>query len=64
MSEDDQPSKELAQQPQPAGTADPRATPAGDRSAAGPSYFPASPITPGRWNPADLRIRRTTRRSP
>jgi hypothetical protein len=64
MSEHDQPSDELAPHPRPADPTGPRPKPAVDRPAAGHSYFPASPITPGRWNPADLRIRRTTRRSP
>jgi len=50
--------------PKPADPTGPRPKPAADRPAAGRSYFPASPITPGRWNPADLRIRRATRRSP
>jgi hypothetical protein len=64
MTEHDQPSDEPAQQPKPADTAVPRPEPAADRPATGRSYFPASPITPGRWNPTDLRIRRTIRRSP
>jgi len=52
MGEDDRPSDEQDQPPKPAA----------DRPATGHRYFPATPISPGRWNPADLRIRRTTRR--
>ena len=54
MSEDDRPSDEPDRHPRPAA----------DRPATGHSYFPASPITPGRWDPTDLRIRRTIRRPP
>jgi len=54
MSEDDRTSE----------APDLRATPSEDRLATGYRYFPASQLAPDRWSLADLRVRRTSRRSP
>ena len=54
---------EMGEDDRPADERDQPSEPAADRPATGYRYFPANPITPGRWDPADLRIRRTSRRS-
>jgi hypothetical protein len=69
MSEDDRPSDppNLRATPSDDRPSDPpnlRATPSEDRPATGYRYFPASQLAPDRWNLADLRVRRISRRSP
>jgi hypothetical protein len=55
---------QMDQDDPPSDRPDLRAKPSDDRPATGYRYFPASQLPPGRWNLADLRVRRTSRRSP